>query len=99
MKKYNQGISASRLKQLITPTSFYCRELQNLNLQQKTRWIKGGLCPFHHDERPGSFYVNLETGAFKCFACGIKGGDIVDFVQARDKITFPQAICKLMNYI
>ena len=30
------------------------------------------LCPFHKDTNP-SFSVNIETGAYICFACGAKG--------------------------
>ena len=28
-----------------------------------------GLCPLHEETNP-SFFVNLDTGAFKCFGCG-----------------------------
>ena len=38
-----------------------------------------GLCPFHVDKRPGSFYVNTNTGAFKCHSCGAKGGSLAAF--------------------
>lgn len=38
-----------------------------------------GLCPFHADKKPGSFYVNLNTGAFKCHSCGAKGGSLAAF--------------------
>jgi len=36
-------------------------------------------CPFHKDgkERNPSFSVRLDCGAFRCHACGAKGGDVI----------------------
>lgn len=34
-----------------------------------------GLCPFHHDTRLGSFFVNDGKAIYKCFACGAQGED------------------------
>ncbi|WP_082054117.1 CHC2 zinc finger domain-containing protein [Methyloterricola oryzae] len=59
--------------------------------------MDGGLCPFHADGRAGSFRVHLETGAFCCFACGAKGGDIVAFVQQREGLSFQDALTKLAD--
>ena len=53
------------------------------------RW-RSGLCPFHHDHNP-SLRVNAETGAFRCMACGRKGGDVLDFHRARHGLSFVQA--------
>jgi len=50
------------------------------------------LCPFHNDRHP-SFSVSLKTGAFICFACGISGGDIIDFHMKRHNLSFISA-CK-----
>lgn len=49
-----------------------------------------GLCPFHAEQTP-SFSVNPEKGVWYCFGCG-KGGDVVQFIQERDKVSFPQAM-------
>ena len=38
-------------------------------------------CPFHDDNKP-SFGINLETGAYQCFACDAKGS-ITDFVAQK----------------
>lgn len=64
---------------------------------RKSKWNNGGLCPFHDDANPGSFYVNFETGAFKCFSCGESGGDIIAFVMQRDSLEFLEALEKLAN--
>jgi DNA primase len=43
-------------------------------------------CPFHEDSTP-SLSINAETGKFHCFGCHAKGGDIFDFVVAKEGIT------------
>jgi len=50
------------------------------------------LCPFHNERNP-SFSVNLKTGAFICFACGISGSSIIDFHIKRYNLNFVSA-CK-----
>ena len=48
------------------------------------------LCVFH-DNRTPSLSVNLETGAFRCFACGAKGSDILAFHRLRYGLSFEKA--------
>lgn len=50
------------------------------------------LCPFHNDIKP-SLSINLNIGCFKCFACGVKGGDIISFHMEYKKLNFINA-CK-----
>jgi len=54
-----------------------------------------GLCPFHNDRKAGSFTINKMTGAFKCFSCGARGGDIIDFHQQKNRIGFVEALDQL----
>jgi DNA primase len=49
-----------------------------------------GLCPFHDDTRP-SFDVDPRRQRFRCWACG-KFGDVFDFVQEQERITFAEAL-------
>jgi DNA primase len=42
-------------------------------------------CPFHDDKTP-SLSIHAETGKFHCFGCSAKGGDIFDFVVAKEGI-------------
>ncbi len=83
------------VKAYIPPADFYRAELPAMPVPRGSGWREGGLCPFHADKHAGSFRVNLETGAFVCFACGTKGGDIVAFIQQRDGLSFPDATRKL----
>lgn len=59
-------------------------------------WTKNRLCPFH-EEKTGSFGVNINTGQFKCFGCGVKG-DIFEFQQKRHSQTFSEAIKALAYF-
>jgi DNA primase len=52
-----------------------------------------GLCPFH-DEKSPSFNVNPSRGFFHCFGCGA-GGDVFDFVQRIDGLSFLETVERL----
>jgi len=41
-----------------------------------------GLCPFH-DDRVASFSADLETGQYKCFACGASGNYLTFYAATR----------------
>jgi DNA primase len=90
-------IRIERLKQAIQPPTFYATEFPTMKLPTRSGWVDGGLCPFHDDRNPGSWRVNTETGAFRCFSCGAAGGDIIDFVGQRYGLTFVEAIQKLAD--
>ena len=49
-----------------------------------------GLCPFHDDHNP-SLTVNPERQLFKCWVCDA-GGDVIRFVQLRERVEFPEAV-------
>lgn len=51
------------------------------------------LCPFHDDHDP-SFSLNLETGAWKCFA-GCGGGSVFDFHTRKHGVGFHDAKAEL----
>ncbi|MDP2201772.1 MAG: CHC2 zinc finger domain-containing protein [Methylicorpusculum sp.] len=91
-----QNMSADYIKQTIKPGDFYRYELPSTPLK-KQGWNDGGLCPFHSDNKPGSFRVNLLTGAYKCFSCGAAGGDIVAFIMALYAMQFAEALAKLAD--
>jgi DNA primase len=67
---------------------------EHLALKRKGREMIG-LCPFHDDHRP-SFNVNPSKQIFKCFACGA-GGNVIQFVQMRENLSFPQALQRLAD--
>ena len=87
-------LSARTIKQQLSPLEFFQVEI-NLKSNRGHGWVDGGLCLFHDDKCPGSFYISLDTGGFNCFACGARGGDIMDFLQLRDEVTFPESLCYL----
>lgn len=91
-----QKLNANYIKDMLNPLDFYRHELPNVKLKRQG-WHDGGLCPFHSDNKPGSFHVNLTTGAYKCFACGMAGGDIVAFTMAVYGLKFVEALEQLAN--
>ena len=52
-------------------------------------------CPFHQEKTP-SFNVNPVRQFFHCFGCH-KGGDVFNFVQEYEKISFPEAFKRLAD--
>ena len=73
--------------------SFYERELGELRRPDRRGWAKPKCgCPFHASQSKTSFHVNLNTGAFNCFGCDAHGGDILQFVRLRYKLSFPAAL-------
>lgn len=76
-------IDASNIVELIGET---------VSLTKKGKYYVGK-CPFHNEKTP-SFKVDLNKGTYRCFGCG-KYGDIINFLQERDGLTFVEAIKEL----
>ncbi|WP_411555581.1 CHC2 zinc finger domain-containing protein [Nitrosospira sp. Is2] len=76
---------------LPSPDEYY--KSQGLRLIGGGAW-KNALCPFHNDTKP-SLRVCLVNGAFKCMACGVSGGDVLDFHRKRYRLSFPEAAKQL----
>jgi DNA primase len=91
-----KSLNANIIKNSLDTLAFYQHELTNAKLK-KHGWIDGGLCPFHADNRPGSFKINTETGAFICFACDAKGGDVISFTMHLHGLTFIEALSHLAS--
>jgi len=84
---------AAAIKAAVPPLAFYRAELPRMPGPKRDHgWTDAGLCVFHDDAHKGNFRVNLDTGAFCCFACGAKGGDIITFCQLRHGLSFPDAL-------
>lgn len=54
-----------------------------------------GICPFHPDRHP-SMTVSPSRQTYKCFVCG-KGGDVIQFVQDHENMSFNEAVTWLAN--
>ena len=53
-----------------------------------------GLCPFHNEKTP-SFHVYPEMARWRCFGqCGV-GGDVFEFLQKIEGLSFPEALERL----
>ncbi len=62
---------------------------QFVTLKQAGQNLKG-LCPFHAEKTP-SFTVNPGKQVFHCFGCGA-GGDVIEFLERQEKLSFPDAV-------
>ena len=87
--------NAEQIKNTLSPADFYRYHL-NAPLT-KHGLNNGGLCPFHNDRKAGSFFVNLNSGAFTCYSCGTKGGDIIAFTMSLYGLTFTEALAQLTS--
>lgn len=56
-----------------------------------------GLCPFHHEKTP-SFSVNGEQNLYYCFGCKA-GGNVVQFVEEMEHLTYREAVEYLAKQI
>jgi DNA primase len=89
-RDYNKGISQSQIERAKKdPRGFYKSQGFKLNRINKDYAME--LCVFHEDHNP-SLSINLRTGSFKCFSCGARGGDIIDFYQQRYGVSFKEAL-------
>ncbi len=66
------------------PGTYY--HAQGLKLIGGGEW-KSAICPFHNDTRP-SLRIRLDSGGFRCMACGARGGDVLAFHMQRYKMHF-----------
>ncbi|MEK8089907.1 DUF7146 domain-containing protein [Thermithiobacillus plumbiphilus] len=90
----NSRIDAATVKGRIDPSTYYAGELMDAPVSRwrGNGWNDGGLCPFHADNRAGSFRIHLGSGAYDCFACGAKGGDLIAFHMHKHGLGFADAL-------
>ena len=69
------------------PVDYYTGE--GVKLLGRSVW-RDALCPFHPDTSP-SLRVRIETGEFRCMACGARGGDVLAFHMQRHELRFVDA--------
>lgn len=79
--------SAFKRERLPEPPEYYRQ--QGLKLVGGGEW-RSAVCPFHDDTKP-SLRVRIETGAFRCMACGAHGGDVLAFHRLRYGMGFVDA--------
>lgn len=81
--------SRSQFKRERLPDALHYFTASGVRLIGRGPW-RSTLCCFHDDTRP-SLRVNVESGAFRCMACGARGGDVLAFHRARHGLSFVQA--------
>jgi hypothetical protein len=76
-----------RREWLPNPTEYF--QAQGLKPLGAGDW-KSALCPFHRDTKP-SLRLHMDTGRFRCMACGAHGGDVLTFHMQRYGLGFIDA--------
>jgi hypothetical protein len=80
-----RGIDRDRLP---TATTYYQRIFGGLRFNA-SGWAQVR-CIFHRDGH-ASLSIHRECGAFQCFACGARGGDLLAFEMLRSGMDFKSA--------
>lgn len=88
-QKYPGKFSRKNLPSAIT---YY--KSQGIELKGGNEW-RDAICPFHTDTKP-SLRVNVEKGAYRCFVCGARGGDVLAFHMHLYSMPFISA-CKALG--
>jgi len=91
----NYRYDENRIYSEVEPSKFYQAELTHASIKHGQGWVCGGIFHFHKDTRPGSFHVNILTGAFTCFSCNAKGSNIIAFTIKRYALKYKEALKKL----
>lgn len=93
----NKPVFSSQFSSKINTKQRLEYELQ-CHLQDHDGWqTTKALCPFHADTHPGTFSVKLPQGAFYCFSCGNKGGNLIKFMEKKYRVTFETALAMLLR--
>lgn len=73
------------------PVSYF--EGQGLVLKGRGTW-RTTSCTFHGGS--DSMRINVQSGAWICMSCGIKGGDLIAYYMAAHLVDFPDA-CRALG--
>jgi hypothetical protein len=76
------------------PTQYYSQQFPGMKI--KSEWVLVKCC-FHDDNHP-SLGINIVHGYYKCFACAVKGGDIISFHMKRYNLNFKDAVTELKGW-
>ncbi|RJR07936.1 hypothetical protein C4588_06205 [Candidatus Parcubacteria bacterium] len=84
-------ITKEQILKSITFDGFYSKYFSDHKNMLNGEWQV--VCPFHEDKDP-SMNLNMKTGLFNCFGCGING-DIFSFYMKKHGVDFPEAIKRI----
>lgn len=78
----------------LLPNTITYFKAQGIKLKGSGAW-RDAICPFHADTNP-SLRINIERGAYRCMACGARGGDVLAFHMHLHSMPFIAA-CKALG--
>lgn len=71
---------------MVPPADYLAREGYKFKVSLRARFA-AVCCPFHDDKRP-SMVMSLDTGSYRCMACGERGRDLIEFHRQRTGLGF-----------
>lgn len=80
----------SKFNRYLLPSPGRYFRSQGLKLTGGGEW-KSALCPFHPDTKP-SLRLRIDSGGFRCMACGAHGRDVIAFHMKLHNLDFISAI-------
>lgn len=95
--KYAKQKHAGKFVRNALPPPFTYYTSQGIELRGKGAWLDA-LCVFHADTKP-SLRINVEKGAYRCMACGARGGDVLAFHMHSHGLGFIAAAKELNAWV
>ena len=95
--KYATQKTLGRFSRKALPTTIIYFQSQNITLKGTGAW-RDAICPFHPDTKP-SLRISIEKGAYRCMACGARGGDVLAFHMHRYGLGFIAAAKQLNAWV
>jgi DNA primase len=89
MRIYQRAFPRRGLRRELLPSAEQYLELEGVHLSGRGAW-RSMLCPAHADTNP-SLRIHMETGRYRCMACGAVGGDILSLHMLRYGVSFIEA--------
>lgn len=88
-------ISKTDVLQALDISGYYSRYISDLGKPGPDGWTENSRCPFH-EEKNGSFGVNINTGAYRCFGCDAQG-DLFKFHMSQTGLDFQPTVMGLAS--
>lgn len=85
----------SNRNQLPNPYDFYSAFFGQFKKSNNSDWAVARCC-FHSPDRHPSLSINLRNGSFRCWACGTKGRNLIEFYMQLHCID-PTAAMQMLN--
>jgi CHC2 zinc finger len=88
------GLTINR-SQLSVPSIFYEQHGHKWNRPNRRGYVMTNPTFCHPSKSGRSFSYQADNGSFRCFGCGIHGGDVIDYLRLKNGWSFKEAASSL----